>query len=397
MPGFELFGEEERSEVQEVLETGVLFRYGFESQRKGVWKAKAFEEAFAERLSVGYCHLVGSGTAALQTALAALGVGAGDEIIIPPFTFVATFEAILNAGAVPVFSEIDDTLCLDPDALEAVLTPRTKAVMPVHMCGAMARIDEIVAVCKKHDLVLIEDACQSVGGTFRNKPLGTFGNAGCFSFDSVKTITCGEGGAIVTDDKDTYLRADAFSDHGHDHLGENRGLDEHIMLGSNFRISELNAAVGFAQLRRLDTIIGIQKRNHAAIQQAITKIPGIQLRTIPDPDGDTATFLTFFLAEETAARNAAKALAAAGVGGCPYWYDNNWHYYRQWDHLKQMKCAAKPPIVFYPEAPDYAHLHFPKSDSLMSRAISMQIMVGWSEAELSRRIETTVNVLKEYA
>ncbi|MEE9421310.1 MAG: aminotransferase class I/II-fold pyridoxal phosphate-dependent enzyme, partial [Desulfatiglandaceae bacterium] len=134
MPGFEIFGDEERREVQDVLDTGVLFRYGFDQARKGHWKARAFEKELAEHLGVRYYHLCSSGTAALSIALGSCGVGAGDEVIIPPFTFVATMEAILNAGAVPVFAEIDETLCLDPEAIEPAINARTKAVLPVHMC-----------------------------------------------------------------------------------------------------------------------------------------------------------------------------------------------------------------------------------------------------------------------
>ena len=194
MPGFEIFGKEERKEVEDVLETGVLFRYGFDQARHGHWKAKTFEKEFAERLGAGYCHLCASGTAALSIALASCGVGAGDEVIIPPFTFVATIEAVLNAGAVPVFAEIDETLCLDPERIEPAITSRTKAVLPVHMCGSMARIEAIKQLCDEKGLILIEDACQAVGATFNGKALGTFGHMGCFSFDPVKTITCGEGG-----------------------------------------------------------------------------------------------------------------------------------------------------------------------------------------------------------
>lgn len=248
MPGFELFGDEERKQVQDVLDTGVLFRYGFDAARQGHWKARSFESELAERLGVAHCHLCSSGTAALSVALAACGVGAGDEVIVPPFTFVATFEAILTAGAVPIFAEIDETLGLDPRLLETHLTPRTKAVIVVHMCGAAARIDEIAAFCSHKGLILIEDTCQSVGASFQGKALGTFGRMGCFSFDPVKTITCGEGGAVVTDDAHLYALAHAYADHGHDHIGNDRGAENHPIIGFNYRISELNAAVGLAQL-----------------------------------------------------------------------------------------------------------------------------------------------------
>ena len=175
MPGFEIFGDEERKQVNDVLETGVLFRYGFDGARKGHWKAKTFEAELARRVGVEYAHLCASGTAALSTAMAACGVGAGDEVIVPPFTFVATVESVLMAGAVPVFADVDETLCLSPEGLASALTPATKAVVPVHMCGAMARIDEIKEICDKKGLTLLEDACQSLGATYKGKALGSFG------------------------------------------------------------------------------------------------------------------------------------------------------------------------------------------------------------------------------
>ncbi len=385
MPGFEIFADEERKEVNDVLKTGVLFRYGFDQARKGHWKAKTFEREFAERTGAKHCHLCSSGTAALSVALAACGIGAGDEVIVPPFTFIATVESVLNAGAVPVFSEIDETLCLDPDRLESALASKTRAVLPVHMCGAMARIDEIDEFCRKKGLVLVEDACQAVGGTFKGKSLGTFGSMGCFSFDPVKTITCGEGGAVITDDEELYRKADAFSDHGHDHIGNDRGLEGHPILGVNYRISELNAAVGLAQLRKLDGILQKQRASKTALKEALGKLSNISFRTIPDPEGDSATFLSFFLPDENSARKAAGALKNEGVDGCFYWYDNNWHYIRQWEHLKKLSCAARPSAMLCDNLPDYGAVTLPKSDETMGRTISMLIKLSWSDDELEQR------------
>ncbi len=204
MPGFELWSDEERKEVNEVLETGILMRYGFDAPRKGKWKAKELEEAICKRFGSKYAQLTSSGTSALTTALAALGIGAGDEVIMPSFTFVASFEAVLSVGAVPVLVDIDETLTLNPDAVRRAITSKTKCVMPVHMCGSMADMDALVSICKEHELVLLEDACQSIGASYKGKHVGTIGNAGTFSFDFVKTITCGEGGAVMTNDKDVY-------------------------------------------------------------------------------------------------------------------------------------------------------------------------------------------------
>jgi len=395
MPGFEWFGNEERKEVQDVLDTGVLFRYGFDQARKGHWKAKTFESELSRRVGSAHCHLCASGTAAVGIALAACGVGAGDEVIIPPFTFIATVEAVLTAGAVPVFAEIDETLCLDPDALEAALTPRTKAIMPVHMCGAMARIDEIKHFCDRRGLILIEDACQSLGASFHAKSVGTFGRMGCFSFDPVKTITCGEGGAIVTDSPDLYSIAAGYADHGHDHAGNDRGLEGHPILGTNFRISELNAAVGLAQLRKLDGILEKQRSNKKILKEALAGLPGVAFRKLPDENGDSATFLSFFMPDKDRTRSLMRAFAAAGVDSCFYWYDNNWHYLRNWSHFKKLSAPARLPLTLLKNYPDYGASQTVASDRVMSRAISMQIKLSWTAADLGSRIEKLHKAFKE--
>ena len=394
MPGFEIFGDEERKEVTDVLETGVLFRYGFEGVRNGHFKALEFEKKLKQITGAKYSHLCSSGTAALSTAMAACGIGAGDEVIIPPFTFVATFEAVINAGAIPVFGEIDETLCLNPDKLSDVITSKTRAVVPVHMCGSMARIDEIKDVCDKKGLILLEDACQSLGAAYQGKALGTFGLAGCFSFDAVKTVTCGEGGGIITDSSGVYEKADQYADHGHDHLGGfDRGADDHPIIGTNYRISELNAAVGLAQLAKLDQILETQRKNKAAIKDAMADLPGVSFRTIPDKKGDSATFLSFFLPTEERARQIATNLAENGVG-CPYWYDNNWHYYKEWHHLKEMKRSAKLAFELAGNLPDYKNIVLEASDNIMKKAISMQIMLSWTKEDIETRIQAIMKSFK---
>jgi 8-amino-3,8-dideoxy-alpha-D-manno-octulosonate transaminase len=392
MPGFEIFGDEERQQVQEVLNTGVLFRYGFDDARQGHWKAKEFEQALSRRMGVAHSHLCSSGTAALSIALAACGIGAGDEVIVPAFTFVATFEAVLTAGAIPIFAEIDHTLCLDPNAIEAKLSSKTKAVLPVHMCGAMARIDEIKAFCDRKGLILVEDACQSVGASYQDKSLGSFGQMGCFSFDPVKTITCGEGGAVITDSDSHYQRAHAFADHGHDHIGADRGAEGHPILGYNYRISELNAAVGLAQIRKLDSILNTQREHKALLKNAMQRFDSISFRQLPDPEGDSATFLSFMLPDEDTARSAARLLAEAGVDGCFYWYDNNWHYLRQWQHLKEMKVAAILPAQLADNCPDYSAVQLPQSDQIMGRTICMLIKLSWSPEDIAQRIHNITKV-----
>ena len=392
MPGFEWFGEEERREVGAVLESGVLFRYGFDDQRRGRWMAREFEELLAARLGTSHAHLCSSGTAALQVALAACGIGAGDEVIVPPFTFVATVEAVLFAGANPVFADIDETLCLSPEGIESAITSRTRAVIPVHMCGSMAQIDEIRDLCANRNFVLIEDAAQAVGASYRGKAIGTFGKAGCFSFDPVKTLTCGEGGAVITDDEAVYETIHSFADHGHDHVGSDRGAEGHPTMGLNFRISELNAAVGLAQLRKLDRILDRQRRSKAVLRQALGTVPGLDLRRIPDESGDSATFVSFLLPDEAAANRATAALAAAGVDGCFHWYDNNWHYVRRWDHIVGLRSPAPLPQSVYAEPPIGAP-SLPRSDAIMSRTVSMLVKLSWSDEDVKNRAETMVDVL----
>ena len=323
MPGFELFGEAEKKEVNDVLESGVLMRYGFDGMRNGHWKAKELEKELQERLNVKYAQLTTSGTTALDTALAILGVGAGDEVIMPTFTFVASFESILNAGATPILVDIDDTLTLDPKAVEKAITSKTKVVMPVHMCGSMADLDALKSICDKHNIFLLEDACQAYAGTYNGKALGTIGDVGCFSFDYVKTITCGEGGAIITNDEKMAVHADQYTDHGHDHIGNDRGAESHPIMGYNYRISELNAAVGLAQVRRTDEFIKIQKRNKAILKEALREIPEVSFRRIPDESGDTATFLSFFMPTAELSNKVVKAFGDYGVDAYWNYFDNN--------------------------------------------------------------------------
>lgn len=393
MPGFEFFGEEERKEVNEVLETGILMRYGFDAQRQGKWKAKELEQALCERLSVQYTQLTSSGTSALSTAMAALGLGAGDEIIMPTFTFVASFESVFSVGAIPVLVDIDDTLTLDPKAVEAAITPKTKAVMPVHMCGAMADLDALKAICEKHNLILLEDACQSFGGSYKGKALGTIGDAGTFSFDFVKTITCAEGGAIVTNNKDVYIKSDAYSDHGHDHLGVDRGADLHPYIGYNYRISELHAAVGLAQVRKLDRFLEIQRNTKKILKEALASIPEVSFRRLPDPDGDSATFLGFFLPNEAISRKASANLKAAGIVNF-YYFDNNWHYIRNWEHFKQSQSLSRFGKELEEAMKVYETKEFPVSDAIINRCICTPINLSWTDAEVRERAEKMVQAIK---
>ena len=395
MPGFEMFGEKEKSQVQEVLGTGVLMRYGFDGMRNGQWKALELEQALARRMGTQYAQVVSSGTAALTVALVSAGVGAGDEVIMPTFTFVASFESILAIGAIPVLVDIDDTLTLDPAAVEKAITDKTKVVMPVHMCGSMADLKALKEICAKHNLLLLEDACQAIGGSFEGKPLGSYGDLGCFSFDYVKTITCGEGGGIITDNEKYINNADHYSDHGHDHIGKDRGAESHPFLGYNYRISELNAAVGCAQIARLDDFISIQKKNYTALRKSIEKINGVTFRRVPQGGIENYSFLNFFLPDTDTAKKAHTALTENGVDACFYWFDNNWHYYKKWEHLTQLKSLGNLPQEVKNQLPDYVTSDFSKSDAWMGRTISCLIKLGWTDAQVEERADKMKTILSE--
>jgi len=396
MPGFELWSDVERKEVNDVLETGILMRYGFDVQRKGVWKAKELEQEICKRFGSKHAHLLSSGTAALTTAMAALGIGSGDEVIMPSFTFVASFEAVLSVGAIPVLVDVDETLTLDPAAVRKAITQKTKCVMPVHMCGSMADMNALVAICKEHSLLLLEDACQSIGATYKGKSLGTIGDAGTFSFDFVKTMTCGEGGVVLTNNEEIFIKCEGYTDHGHDHKGVDRGADLHPFLGYNFRISELHAAVGLAQVKRVDEFLVIQKKNYTALKNILSQVPEISFRSIPDADGDSCTFISWFLPTEEITRNVVNELKALGIAaGNFYWYDNNWHYIKKWDHLKNATSLNRLHEDQKTALQKLTLQDFSASDAVISRCISTAISLLWNPEQIVDKGEKIVAVVKE--
>ena len=396
MPGYEFFGAEERKHVNDVLETGILMRYGFDGPRKGIWKAKELEEAICQAFGCKHAQLVSSGTAALTTAMGALGIGYGDEVILPSFTFVASFEAVLSVGAIPVFVDVDETLTLNPDAVRNAITSKTKCIMPVHMCGSMADMDALQTICRENNLLLLEDACQSIGATYKGRKLGTIGDAGTFSFDFVKTITCAEGGAVLTNREDVQTSSDGYSDHGHDHKGTDRGADLHPFVGYNFRISELHAAVGLAQIKKLDDFLAIQKKNHAALKNILAAVPQISFRRIPDESGDSCTFLSWFLPTEDLTRAVVTEMKAQNIlAGNFYWYDNNWHYIRKWDHLKNSTTLNALHPDLKAAVMHHANKDFTASDAIMSRCVSTAIGLLWTDEQLKTKGEQIVNVIRK--
>ncbi len=387
MPGFEVFGKEEKEQVLEVMDKGILFRYEFEKERQGMFKVREFEKQFAKYTGAKYALAVSSGTAALRVALASLGIGPEDEVITQGFTFVATWEAILEAGATPVFVEVDRTLNMDPTDLKKKITPKTKAIIPVHMLGAQVRIQEILDIANSYGIPVIEDTAQACGGHIQKRYLGTFGTIGTFSFDPVKTITTGEGGMLITNDESVYIRASEYHDHGHDHNPNvGRGLEGRNFYGFNFRMMELQGAIGLAQLSKLDDIIATQRKNKKRIKDMLRDVRGITFRELVDPEGDTATFLSFFLPskEETILFN--EGLKEAGRPAI-YFFENTWHFYPQWEHLLGGKTLINSGWPFL--NPDgsvrlsYKTDALPKTSKLFETLLTFPISIKMTEEDFS--------------
>jgi len=382
MPGTELFGQEERKEINDVLETGMLFRYNHDAQRNGIWKAREFEAEVRKITGAKYAHAVSNGSAAIAIALASAGIGAGDEVIVPPFTFIASVEAVLFIGAIPVFAEIEDTLCLSAAGIEKAITPKTKGVCLVHMCGGVADMDGIMKVVNDYNLILVEDAGQAFGASYKGKSVGLFGKAGSFSFDFFKIATAGEGGIFITDDEETYKLADAYSDHGHNHVGNNRGMEQHPVLGFNYRISELHAAVGLAQTRKVPQIREANRKHKKMLIDILSQTEGISFARPGDPEGDSATFLNMMLPDTATAKATVDELNKAGIGGFNYWYTNMYHFINQWDHLKAMRTVSALPAEKFGIPQDYTNLNLPESQSVVGRLISFGVRCTWTEEEI---------------
>ncbi|HMG83924.1 MAG TPA: DegT/DnrJ/EryC1/StrS family aminotransferase [Ferruginibacter sp.] len=382
MPGIELFGAEERKEVNDVMETGIFIRYTHDQQRNGIWKAKEFEAEVMKITKAKYAHAVSSGSTAVATALASAGIGAGDEVIVPPFTFIATIEAVLFVGALPVFADIDETLCLSAAGIRKAITPKTKGICLVHMCGSMANMDEIMAVVKEHNLILVEDAGQAFGASYKGTNVGMFGKTGCYSFDFFKIASAGEGGVLVTNDQQAYEYADCYSDHGHSHTGSNRGMEPHPILGFNYRISELHAAVGVAQTRKVPGIIEANNKNKKLLTSILAD-SGTSFATISDPNGDSATFLNILLPDTEAAQRTVAELNKAGIAN-NYWFVNMYHFINQWDHLKNLKTASKLTIELVGAPQDYNNLQLPKAQETVGRLISFGVRCTWTEEEVKQ-------------
>lgn len=366
MPGYELIGNEEFQSVKSVFDNGgILFRHGFETMRNNKYFVKEFETAFAHKLNSKYALAVSSGTAALRVALASLDIGENDEVITQSFTFVATVEAIIESRATPICCEVDDTLNMDPEDLKNKITPRTKAIIVVHMLGNPARLNAILKVAKDHNLYVIEDTAWGCGGSQNGIKLGTFGDIGTFSFDFAKTITCGEGGMLVFKDEVLASKAAAWHDHGHENNPKfPRWEDTRSSSGFNYRMTELQGAVGLAQLSKLDAIITSQRQNYKKIESEISKLP-LKIRTSVDGSEGTADALIFYVKDRNEAKRCRESLINNGFGTKILPEAYSWHFAGSWDHMPELKVAHGNNL----------NTAFPNSANLLAKSVSIPINV----------------------
>ena len=364
-PGSFVFGEEEKKEVMEVLEGRYLFRYGDENTDGYLHKVVDFENLLKEKMGAKYAVATTSGTSSLLASLAALGIGAGDEVIVPGYTFIASISTIMLSGAIPVLAEIDESLTLDPEKLEGLITPRTKAILPVHMLGNPCDMDRILAIAKKHGLLVLEDCCQAFGASYKGKRVGTMGNIGAFSLNLFKTISSGDGGAVITDDENLYERAFGYHDQGHKPNRTGVEIGNRSFVGMNMRMNELTGAVALAQLRKLEDILAALRKNKAMLKGMLADLPHISFRKINDP-GECATLLTILFDTKDLAER-----FCAQTGGRPIAY-SGWHVYNNMEQVLGKMTAAKTMNV---NDRTYSAHMLPQTDDILERAVNISIGV----------------------
>jgi len=335
MPGFELIGEEERAAIEELFaDGGILFRHGFDGMRNGRYRVIEFEKAFAEKLGARHALAVTSGTAALKVALKAMGIGPGDEVITQSFTFIATAEAIADCGARPVVVNIDDTLTMEPVDLERAITGKTRAILPVHMLGVAAEMDDIMSIAEARNIPVLEDNCESLGAEWSGKKLGTQGTMCAYSLDFGKVITTGEGGIVTTDDEELYTLAREYHDHGHENNPNlPRGRDTRRIHGFNYRMTELQAAVGLAQLEKLDYIVESNRRNYGQLEAGLRDISGLVFRRVPEKCVPLCDTLIFQLPTAKLAADFVRRMSEEGLGTKNVPDAIDWHFAGAWDHI----------------------------------------------------------------
>ncbi len=379
-----LIGDEEKQAVLEVLDAQSLFRYYGPNHLS---KVEAFETSLAQRLGVPYAVGTANGTSALRMGLMALGLGPGDEVIVPAATFIASVGAIVTSRARPVFAEVDENMLLDPSDLERCLTPLTKAIMPVHLGGKCADMEAINQFAQEKGLYVIEDAAQACGSVHRGKPAGTLGDIGCFSFQLEKNITSGEGGAMVTRDPEWYRRATIYSDQGGQFWTSHASVQDHFgqdpIVGENLRMNEIAGAILGVQLQKLPALLERIEVNVGVLRAGLEELSTASLeQRIPGRDSQSLWIVAYEKDGATAARRIA-ALRAEGVpagkiyGGQPV--------YAAPQILNQWTAARGCPFdcpTYFPEPVKYHMGMCPRSEELMARSVVIESGPLLSEQDL---------------
>ncbi|MBD3308793.1 aminotransferase class I/II-fold pyridoxal phosphate-dependent enzyme [candidate division KSB3 bacterium] len=372
-PGFEWIGKEEEAEVLEVLRAHWLFRYGDVKDPHYKHKVVTLEEEFCKKFGVKHALAVTSGTSALIVALNAAGVGPGDEVIVPGYTFIASMSSVIMARAVPILAEVDESMTLDPKDVEQKITPRTKAIMAVHMIGNPCDLEKLQAIADKHNLLLIEDTAQAFGGSYRGKRLGTLGDVGTYSFNIYKTINAGDGGMVATDDDEMYYRAFGYHDQGHFPMRTGVEIGNRSIIGQNFRMNELTGAFVLAQFRKTDQILNHLREIKAKFKQQIQGLKGVEFRRINDPDGECGTLVTVFLPDKQTADAVAAKLNTVTVS------HSGWHVYSNMEQILGKKTLDQRGCPFYcdsfPTEVEYKKGMLPQTDDLLARAINISVGV----------------------
>ena len=383
-PGVHHMDDDEVTAALHVLKSRSPFRYYGIGLRGEV---DAFESEFASFLGVPHVLAVSSGTAALHTALGALGVGPGQEVIVPAYLWVSVVAAVVNLGAIPVLADIDDTFCLDPAAVQKVITPRTSGMIAVHMSGAPANVLELLTIARERGLFLLEDCAQCAGGSVQGKKVGTFGDMGIFSFQMNKNMTSGEGGAIVTKDMRLYQRAVACHDTGYARDPDGRAIFDNLDLclwGRGCRLDEMRAAVLRVQLRKLPRVIANMHGSKYRVRKALEQYPEVRLRRIVDPAGDTGCFLISTYRDRDTAKTVSRALRAEGIATWPQGVNNvvmtDWglHIYYNITSLVNQTSADRNGFPWkltenQDSKPNYAKGTCPVADDLFERSILLAI------------------------
>jgi len=357
-PGASWIGEEERQGLLEVIESGHLSRYGRDDDPRFLRKVMTLEAEFAAAVGVAHGLAVNSGTSGLVSCLLAMGLRPGDEVIVPSYTYVATYTAVLFAGGIPKIVDIDDSLTMDPAAAAAAVGPRTRMLLPVHMLGNPCDMDALGEVARRHGLPILEDCAQAGGARFRGRPVGAYGEMGVFSFNVFKTITAGDGGILVTDDPGLYERAFAVHDQGHRPLRGGVEVGQRQILGMNFRMNELTGAVALAQLRKLPDILATLRKKKAAFRDAIGQAPGMTFRTVHDPAGECATLLVMIFDRAEHARRVADALGTTTLER------SGWHVYKNMEHVHARLRELGRPVP-----------SLPRTDDLLARSVNLSVGV----------------------